>query len=132
MTDTQTQVGGKWHVIHVGHRMTIARDTASLSLERAADELGISKTTLISYEKGRTLPKPGAIKDLAALTQHNLQWLITGTPGTETNAKSMLKKVALQRKSASLCISARRASPIVQLDRFRRRTSPSSKPATRR
>lgn len=47
--------------------MAAARHNAGLKQDEAAKAIGISKSTLISYEKGRSVPKMDVAKRMAAV-----------------------------------------------------------------
>lgn len=57
-------------------KLKTARVDAELSLEEAAKELGITKNTLISYEKYRTIPDIRMGRKMAALYGKSVDDLI--------------------------------------------------------
>lgn len=44
-----------------------ARVNAELTLEQAAEKLGVTKQTMINWEKGRTAPKPAEFEYLCKI-----------------------------------------------------------------
>lgn len=56
--------------------MEAARVNAKLTLEQACEKLGISKATLISYEKGRTSPTIETAMKMCDLYRVNINQLI--------------------------------------------------------
>jgi len=49
--------------------MKAARVNAGLTLDQAAKKIGVTKMTLINWEKGRTAPKPADFEYLCKIYQ---------------------------------------------------------------
>lgn len=56
-------------------KLRAARAQADMTIDQVRKVLGVSKPTLISWEKGRTEPKPSQLKQLAELYNIPLEYL---------------------------------------------------------
>lgn len=56
--------------------MAAARHNAGLKQEEAAKAIGVSKNTLVSYEKGRSVPKMDVAQRMAAVYGCSVNQLI--------------------------------------------------------
>lgn len=113
---------GKFITIGIGHRMVLLREELGLTLEQFADRIGIARSTLTEYEKGRSIPKPIVIDRIREVFDYNPQWIVTGVAGPEMDSKKLLaepKKARLQHRGRKLCISA---PGVLRLDQFRSTT----------
>lgn len=61
----------------IGLRMRQKRETAGITLERAADYSGVSRTSLTKIEYGKQLPKLPTILLFCAVTGCNLSDILT-------------------------------------------------------
>lgn len=69
-----------------GERLKIFRKSLGLSLDKFANRIGVSKATMINYEKGGTIPNIELISRMVTEFNLNFNWLITG------KNESMIKK----------------------------------------
>lgn len=60
----------------VSLRLRDARMNKNLSQEQLASLMNVSRATIQSYEKGKTMPKMQVLKDLAALLDCDVKWLM--------------------------------------------------------
>lgn len=62
----------------LGGRLSVARDTAGLSLADVANRVGVRKESLLSWEADRAEPRPSRLIDLAGILGVSPMWLMTG------------------------------------------------------
>ncbi len=62
----------------LGGRLSVARDTAGLSLADVANRIGVRKESLLSWEADRAEPRPSRLIDLAGILGVSPMWLMTG------------------------------------------------------
>ncbi|PYB75144.1 MULTISPECIES: helix-turn-helix domain-containing protein [Rhizobium] len=62
----------------LGGRLSMARDTAGLSLADVANRVGVRKESLLSWEADRAEPRPSKLIDLAGILGVSPMWLMTG------------------------------------------------------
>jgi Zn-dependent peptidase ImmA (M78 family)/transcriptional regulator with XRE-family HTH domain len=68
--------------VALGHRLTEARKTAGLTQQQAAEQLGVSRPTLIGIEKGTRKARPEEIVALAGIYRHSVHDLMRQGPDT--------------------------------------------------
>jgi transcriptional regulator with XRE-family HTH domain len=83
-------VNMKMDIITLKWRLTIARSEAKLSQKDLSGAVGVSRETIINWEKGTTQPSPINIKDIAHKCNVSEDWLLTGQDPHPKNPKSKI------------------------------------------
>jgi len=88
-------------VFEMRHRMALALEYGSVSVNEIAAELGVSRTTISNYLWGRTVPRRADLVTWAFRTNVPLEWLLDGIepeksaptrrkPGSKTTRKQQI------------------------------------------
>ena len=68
--------------VELRHRLRIAREFAGLEQSELAEEIGVSRNSVVNYEKGRTTPRKIVINAWAWRCGVSVDWINTGQRGT--------------------------------------------------
>lgn len=72
----------------LGKRLQKARRERGLTQEEVARELGLTRVTVLNYEKDVSVPKPPALRALAEILGVSEAWLVSGRGGAPRGAKA--------------------------------------------
>ncbi|MFT3999758.1 MAG: helix-turn-helix transcriptional regulator [Rhizobium sp.] len=76
----------------LGGRLSMARDSAGVSLATLASQLGVSEETMLAWESDRAEPNPSALVKMSALFGVSPIWLMTGAgdgPGEDSDERAL-------------------------------------------
>ena len=76
-----------------GSRLLKLRQGRAWTQERMARELGIGRTTVAHYEKGRRMPSLEVLERIGRAFDVDLDWLLTGRPGGRFEATDLPQPV---------------------------------------
>lgn len=91
----------------MGYRMKFARDQARLGQEQLALELGVSKRSLISWEKNERTPKDSIVQQVATITATDVNWILNGdiphdSVATDVEGERMFLKDLLKSQALNV------------------------------
>ena len=66
----------------LGERIAMARSARGMSYKQLATQMGVKKSTLEHWEKGKTAPRANRLNQLAGVLNVPLLWLIGGSDRT--------------------------------------------------
>jgi len=87
--------------------MKFARDQARLGQEQLALELGVSKRSLISWEKNERTPKDSIVQQVATITATDVNWILNGdiphdSVATDVEGERMFLKDLLKSQALNV------------------------------
>ena len=75
----------------LGEKIREARSKYGLSQEQLAEKISVSRSAIAKWETDKGLPDVGNLKVLARLLNVSVDYLLTGTPLTETDGICMAR-----------------------------------------
>jgi transcriptional regulator with XRE-family HTH domain len=99
-------------VFEMRHRMALALEYGSVSVNEIAAELGVSRTTISNYLWGRTVPRRADLVTWAFRTNVPLEWLLDGTVPSDPPSKVKTPKRGRTQGSKTAPCSSHIAGPL--------------------